>query len=268
MYFQFNYNNTQINYTDAGSGNIVILLHGFGEDATIWQHQIYHLQSHYRVIVPNLPGTANSQLLQKENCTIEDYAHCIHQLINKVAHNQKVVLLGHSMGGYIALEVAKNYSLQLAGFGLIHSTAYADTAEKKQTRLRSIEVMKEYGVESFLKNTIPNLYSSWFKSQHGQQVEAQMAQNKNAALATLQQYYYAMISRRNNAAVLQETKLPVLFVLGTDDAAAPMQDVLQQCHLPKTSHMHIMPNTAHMGMVEQPQTVNKFIETYLQHVWD
>jgi pimeloyl-ACP methyl ester carboxylesterase len=141
----FTHQDLVISYTDVGVGNVVVLLHGFGEDGNIWKQQVAYLAQQFRVIVPDIPGSGNSPLLKKQDVSIEDYAHCIHQLIADILpdDNNKITLLGHSMGGYITLSYAKLFPQKLNAFGLIHSTAFADSEEKKQVRLRGIETITQ-----------------------------------------------------------------------------------------------------------------------------
>ena len=75
-----------------------------------------------------------------------------------------------------------------------------------------------------------------------------------------------MISRSDKTNVLKSTALPVLFVIGEDDIAAPMSDVLQQVPLPTVSFVHILKNVGHMSMVEAPGKLNKILIDYLSFV--
>lgn len=269
MQHHFVFQNSKISYTDVGQGNIVMLLHGFGEDASIWKLQQHFLSKKYRVIIPEIAGTGQSQLLDKENVSINDYALCIHNLVEHILKNkeQKIVLLGHSMGGYITLAFANLFPQKLKAFGLIHSTAFADSEEKKVVRLRGIEMMKEYGAYSFLKNTIPNLFSNQFKQAHYIQVEELIENGKSFTIVALEQYYIAMINRFDTTDVLKQTTVPVLFIMGTDDVAAPLNDVLQQCHLPEQSHIYILQNVGHMGMLEDTNAVNNVIDSFITECW-
>lgn len=264
----FSHNNNHIAYSDTGVGSMVVLLHGFGENASIWDFQQSFLSKNYRVIIPQLPGTANSSMLQQQKVSINDYAISIHYLIESLTENsgQKIVLLGHSMGGYIALSFAKLFPEKLSGFGLVHSTAFADSEEKKQVRLRGIEMMKEYGSYAFLKNTTPNLFSNQFKQTNPKEIEALIEDGKKFSVAALEQYYLAMMNREDATDVLKTASIPVLFIMGTDDVAAPLKDVLQQCHLPAQSHIHILENVGHIGMWEATTTVNTAIEAFLQNI--
>lgn len=265
----FVYQNSKIYYTDIGCGNIVVLLHGFGEDASIWKQQAQFLSKKYRVIVPEIPGTGNSEMLDKTSVSINDYAICLFNLIEYIdkKNEHSIILLGHSMGGYITLAFANLFPQKLKAFGLIHSTAFADDEAKKQVRIRGIEMMKEYGAYSFLKNTIPNLFASEFKEENSHQIEALIENSKTFKVAALEQYYTAMMNRLDATNVLKQSSVPILFLMGTDDVAAPLNDVLQQCHLPTQSHLSILQNVGHMGMLESIDTTNNIIDCFITHCY-
>jgi pimeloyl-ACP methyl ester carboxylesterase len=257
----------QISYTDNGVGDIVVLLHGFGEDGSIWKNQIDFLARFCRVIVPDIPGSGSSPILNKKDISIEDYASCIHQFLKNILPNQetKIKLLGHSMGGYITMAYAKLFPQQLNAFGMIHSTAFADSDEKKQVRLRGIETIKQYGAYSFLKTTIPNLFAADFKQKNYSDVSALVEKSKHFSEAALEQYYLAMMNRADTTDILKKSELPVLFIVGSEDIAAPLQDSLQQCHLPSQSHIHILEKVGHMGMMESAESVSIFINQFLSN---
>ena len=258
----FLFNQTTISYTVTGSGTPVLLLHGFGEDSRIWKTQIEYLQECCQLLVPDLPGSGKSGILQLNEPSITDYAACINALLQKENIN-KCILLGHSMGGYIALAFAEKYPQHLIAFGLVHSTAFADSEEKKAIRKRGIEMMQEYGVYPFLKNTIPNLFTEKYKKDNPEPVAELINEGKNFTTEALCQYYTAMMNRPDLTDVLKTAKVPVLFVLGTEDVAAPLDDVLQQVYLPVVSEVHILKETGHMGMMEEPKKLNKYLSDFI-----
>ena len=170
------------------------------------------------------------------------------------------------MGGYITLAFAAKHPEMLQAFGLIHSTAFADSAEKKEQRQKSIELIGSYGSHAFLKNTIPNLFAVRFKQIQPEQMNQLIEQSKNFNPMALQQYTYAMQQRADKTVVLKNTTVPVLFMIGTDDVAAPMNDVLQQVYLPDESYIHILEQTAHMGMWESTTLFNQHLQAFLAAV--
>jgi len=267
MIKHFKYNQSTIFYRVEGKGKTVVLLHGFGEDSNIFNQQINFLKNYCQLIIPNLPGSGNSEILNEENgdITIDDYATCIYALL-KQENIQSCIMLGHSMGGYITLSFTEMFPQYLKGFGLVHSTAFADSEEKKQNRLRGIEMMEEYGGYAFLKTTIPNLFSQNFKKNHPEKIAMLIEEGKKFSTKALQQYYKAMMNRADKTSVLKNTLLPVLFIIGTEDVAAPVKDVLQQSQLPLNAYIHILENIGHMGMWEATEKLNQYLVNFIQTI--
>jgi pimeloyl-ACP methyl ester carboxylesterase len=277
-----------VHYKIYGEGVPVVLLHGFGEDSCIWNRQVEVLQNHCRLIVPDLPGTGSSRwddvngvngewsMVNKKQLTnspftidhsrltpsINDLADSIYHLLQQ-EQIQSSYLLGHSMGGYITLAFAERYPSMLKGFGLIHSTAFADSDEKKKNRQRGIDLMEQYGGFSFLKTTIPNLFGEVFKKTNPEAVDQLIQQSVDLSTPSLQAYYYAMMNRPDRTHVLKSNPLPVLFVLGTEDIAAPLNDVLQQTHLPLISYIHILDGVGHMSMWESTERLNELLIAFI-----
>ena len=258
------YKNAKIGYKTYGSGKGVVFIHGFGEDSSIWDEQVNFLQAHCRLLVPDLPGSGQSALLQQEPIGVEEYADCINALLNQ-EQVDSFILLGHSMGGYITLAFAEKYAGKLKGFGLVHSTAFADSEEKKASRQQGIRMINEYGAFAFLKNILPNLFSKDFKTNQLQKVTALVEKSEAFSSKSLIQYYTAMMNRADRTAVLKNAVVPVLFVMGTEDTAAPLDDLLQQVTLPNMTHLHILENVGHMSMLEAPDELNNFLLKFINN---
>ncbi len=261
MQKKFLYQQKEIFYRVEGKGKSVVLIHGFGEDSSIFDYQINFLKEHCLLIIPDLPGSGHSEMLEKEN-QISDYADCIKALIEH-ENISSCIMLGHSMGGYISLAFAEKYSNLLRGFGLIHSSAFADNEEKKNNRRKGIQLMEEYGAYSFLKNTIPNLFSSHSKEALPQKIASLIEASKHFSTKACQQYYAAMMNRPDRTNVLTGNQLPVLFVIGKEDVAAPLNDLKQQIDLPECSYIHILDEVGHMSMLEAPDELNKFLLDFI-----
>jgi len=258
------YKNALITYHVYGKGLPLILIHGFAETNTIWKNQVDYLSDYCSLIIPDLPGSGESELpdLSGKNLSINDLADAI----NSVAENENLgpcIMLGHSMGGYVTLAFAEKYPEKLKAFGFVHSTAFADSEEKKQNRLRGIEMMESNGSYIFLKTTIPGLFADVFKKENPAVVTQLIEEGKQFKKETLQQYYYAMIQRPDRTQVLKNTRLPVLFVIGTEDIAAPLNDVMKQVHLPEIAYIHIIENTGHMSMLEMPEKLNGILKNFI-----
>jgi pimeloyl-ACP methyl ester carboxylesterase len=260
----FLFQNKHIHYKVYGQGKPVVLLHGFGEDSTVWEPQVNFLKDKFRLIVPDIPGSGQSELVP--GALIETYADILQQLFDlerpSLTEN-KASLIGHSMGGYITLAFAEKYPDQLNSFGLFHSSAFADPEEKIATRRKAIGFIQEKGAHNFLKTSIPGLFTTEFKNQHPEKVEALVEAAKNFTPEALIQYYEAMIARPDRTHVLQNFDQPVLFLIGQHDAAIPFESSLRQCYLPQQSHVHILRQSAHMGMWEEEEKANSILLQFL-----
>jgi pimeloyl-ACP methyl ester carboxylesterase len=242
----------------------IILVHGFGEDGAIWHNLLPSFCSRYRVIVPDLPGSGasphNSRMMN-----IDEMAKLMHQLA--VFENAgKHLFFGHSMGGYIGLAYAEHFGRELAALGLVHSTAYADNEAKKAARQKGIAFMNELGAQKFLNQAIPNLFTKNYVVHQRDKVEELLKKGAMFAVETLTGYYKAMLKRPNRIEVLRTLRAPVFFAAGFFDEAVPFIDMLQQCHLPDSSYIHILENTAHVGMLEEPEELNRGINNFLNRI--
>lgn len=261
----------QLFYRVAGEGTTVVLVHGFGEDGTVWDLQYDAFPGH-KLIIPDLPGSGKSDPI--EDMSMEGMAEALREMIvhemaalyYKEGEPDSVVMIGHSMGGYITLAFAEKYSEMLKGFGLFPSTAYADSEEKKATRQKGIQFIREHGAFEFLKTTIPNLYSPETKEKSKEIILKHIASVHNFSPGTLVSYYEGMIRRPDRTHVLKQTHLPVLIMLGRHDTAVPIQDGLEQTHMPKLSYIHILEHSGHMGMREEPLEANQIISNYLRTI--
>lgn len=251
-----------MSYSVQGQGVPVLFVHGFAEDSHVWDEQVAFLQPHCQLIVPDVPGSGESEYNVQLN-TIEDYADCLYALLLE-ERIEGCIMLGHSMGGYITLALAETHADKLAAFGFVHSTSFADSEEKKQNRLKGIKMIEEYGSYAFIKNTTPNLFSVGYKERFADKVDALIKNGANFKKEALKQYYNAMMNRPDRSGVLRNSKPAVLFIAGTDDVAAPLNDVLQQVYLPATAYIHILQNTGHMGVWEATEAVNTYVLQFIE----
>jgi pimeloyl-ACP methyl ester carboxylesterase len=180
---------------------------------------------------------------------------------------ESVVVIGHSMGGYISLAFAEKYSQKIKGLGLFHSTAYVDSEEKKGTRRKGIEFIKQHGAVEFLRATIPNLYYLKTKENNNYLIEEHLKNVSYFTESSLIAYYQSMMNRPDRTNILINSNYPVLFIAGKYDTAVPLQDIIEQTHMPDLTYIHILESSAHMGMVEQPELSSKILKEYLENTF-
>ena len=248
-------------YTDNGSGIPVVFLHGFCETHQIWQSFSSSLSENYRVICLDLPGFGQSKLLPT-GFSIADVASNVISFL-KGLKVESCVLVGHSLGGYVTLEMAHQQPEFVNGFCLFHSTAYPDSEEKKISRNKVIEFVTKNGVRPFTESFIPPL----FYVQTNEQIATVVKMASNTPLETLIAYVKSMRDRPDRTNVLREFAKPILFIAGEKDAGISVESVQKQADLAQKATLLTLPNVAHMGMFENKQRtlgkVNEFLQDRL-----
>lgn len=253
-----------IAYEDTGSGFPVVLIHGFCETGAIWKDFSPALSKKYRILIPDLPGFGKSPL-PSDGFSIDDIARMLHEWLQQL-NITKTVLIGHSLGGYVTLAFAKNYPELLSGFGLFHSTAFADDAEKKSSRNKVIDFVRERGVEVFATSFVPQLFYHKNRVRLEQEIEQVVKIAAETPEPTLIAYTKAMRDRDDRTDVLRSFNQPILFIAGEQDGSVPIEKTDEQILLPHKAIVHIYDQVAHMGMFEAREESLKAVKQYLAHV--
>jgi 3-oxoadipate enol-lactonase len=249
----------KISYKEQGKGKVVILLHGFCGSSAYWDELLPLLPDQYRWMMPDLRGHGESGA-PAGDYTMDAFATDLAQLV-KGLELGPVIMLGHSLGGYITLAFAEKYPELLSGYGLIHSTGFPDNEAGKEGRLKSITTIEEKGLSVFIEGLIPKL----FAPDHLKSMPEAVAKAKRigeetdpqAAIRTLQ----GMRTRPDRNHVLAEAKVPVLLVAGEQDQIIPVERTFS---VSSGLITQVQINAAaHMSMVEAPQSLVEAIETFI-----
>ncbi len=251
--------NKKLFYRTNGEGPAVVLLHGFGGAGFRWENQ-YNAIKDFQFIVPDLPGSGRSEII--EDMSMEGLAEIIFQLLQELKVD-KCKMIGHSMGGYVTLAFVEKHPEMIESYGLFHSSAFADTEEKKAGRKKTIKSIEENGVVPFLKTFVPGLYSDSFKQQHPGEIESHLTKVSSVSQAAIISYLQSMIERPDRTHVLKQNKMPVLFVLGRNDSIIPFKDMLTLASMPDISYIHVLEQSGHMGMIEESEQSNDILNNFL-----
>jgi len=121
----------------------------------IWRFFQEELSEQFQVVLIDLPGHGKSTL-QKNNFTIDDIAEEINSFLS-TKNIYKFFIVGHSLGGYIALAITELYPDSLLGLGLFQSSTFADDEQKRAIRDKVVKYIEENGVASFTETFVPGL---------------------------------------------------------------------------------------------------------------
>lgn len=261
-YFDQNVGEVTLSYTDEGAGHCIVLLHGFCGSREYWKKIISDLSKKHRVLGVDLRGHGHSSTSStaKDEYQIEQMADDIAKLIT-VLEAEKATIIGHSLGGYVALAFAERFPEMLHSFALIHSTALPDDEAGKTNRVKGMERIEKEGIEPFVQDLIPKLFAPQNLERFDGDIQfAKQIGNKTSkygAIGALQ----AMKNRGDRRKVLQNPDLPILLIAGRNDQVIP----LEKTFLHKGDHImeRILEKSGHMGMLEEPEQLTEMIFEFL-----
>ncbi len=242
-----------IAFHEAGSGNVVMLIHGFPMSAAVWRGITGKLSESFRVITPDLPGFGDSPL-PSGPFGVDDVAAMLLQKADALGIN-KMVAIGHSLGGYVTLAMVNRDPDRFAGFGLLHSTALPDTEEKKAGRNKAIKFIGTHGAEAYGSNFATTLFAD---TKHPD-VPFVRELNIRANAETLVGYLRAMRDRPDRTDVLRSFPRPILFVAGEEDPLIPPADLRRQAELASRAVFYELEHQAHMALVEDVPATSSLV---------
>jgi pimeloyl-ACP methyl ester carboxylesterase len=257
-------NNLTISYNDEGPDDVpvIIFIHGFPFNKTMWQQQVEALKGSYRTIAYDIRGHGNTES-GNENFTIDLFADDLVNLMDELKLN-KAILCGLSMGGYIALNAVEKYPERFDGLILSDTQCTADTPEGKEKRMLTIQSIKESGVEKYAEDSIQHFFLPASLNIKQKAVAAVKQMIINTSQQTLCNTLLALANRKETCTYLAEIDIPVLIMVGKDDKITPppkAQFMHEKIH---DSLMHVLNHTGHLANIENQYEFNYQLRAFLE----
>ena len=239
-----NVNGIQLAYERRGKGNPLVLLHGFPLDHHLWDEVAPLLGDTFDVITPDLRGFGNSTMIDPPH-SMDDYASDIASLLNRL-NIHKAAIVGHSMGGYVALAFARLYPGRVSGLGLISSQVLADAPERKEGRYKSATDVAANGIGSVVEAMTPK-----FTADEKLQAYARTAMERQQPAAYIGALR-TMAERPDSTHLLSSFHFPVVIVHGDADSLIPIDRAREMKAALPQAYLLEIPGAGHMPMMEAP----------------
>jgi pimeloyl-ACP methyl ester carboxylesterase len=223
----------------------LVFLHGFGEDERVWADFLPNYTWPFPVICP-------AYATWDDCATLADYAR---KIVSSLPSDSHFILVGHSMGGYIALEMASQFPERIQKVVMLHSTFGADSEDKKINRDRTAELLAKKGTGFFIGPFLPNLFASVSQDL----ISTLASRYRELSAAGLIAATKAMRDRKDFTAFVVETAIPFLFILGAEDELIAPESITR--FIKKS--VVILPNVGHQGTYEAPDDVAEAINQFV-----
>ena len=248
---------SKVFYEIKGQGKPILWLHGFLEDHQIWDN-IYptFLDLGYQIILIDLPCHGQSRFLG-DYCSMKEIAAIVDQILkeNKI---ENPYVIGHSMGGYVGLELLLLRNIQLT---LLHSNFLNDSPSKKDDRNRVIEVVKK-NKRLFLQEAIPNLFAEENRSKCKAEITDLIKRAKLIPSSEICAITCGLRDRSDLTKLLNQHKISI--IQGEKDKVVPMDSMLEKCENLKSDQQVLqIKNVGHMSMFEDTESLINRLKTIL-----
>jgi pimeloyl-ACP methyl ester carboxylesterase len=237
----------------------LILLHAFPLDRSMWDRECRALaDAASPIVAPSFPGFGRSEL-PKRQPTLDDYADAVAAVMD-AAKIERAAVAGCSMGGYVALAMWRRHRARVAGLALVDTRAEADTPEAKENRARLAALVREHGVEAYLKAP-PKLLRDG--SPQWPAVKEIIRRQDKEAVA---QASVAIGSRADSTADLASIDVPTALIVGEADEITPR--ALSQTMYESIPHatLSVLPDAGHLSNLEAPEAFDRAMRAWLRRL--
>lgn len=243
---------TALHIADSQVGeHCIVLLHGYLESMTIWEDFAHLLIPHARVISLDLPGHGISMIKGTEH-SMEMLADTVSALLEALGV-ERCTLVGHSMGGYVALAFAERHPEQLAGLVLLHATPNADTPEKAADRQREIDAVAAGRKELLVRTAPARRFAEQNRKRFADEIQdcAEIAYlNEDEGIMALLR---GMGARPDRNEMLSELNVPQMFIFGRNDDYIPQERAEAVAARHPQAEVVWLEQSGHMGFIEEPE---------------
>lgn len=244
----------------------VVLLHAFPLNSEMWQPQFEALKSeNIPFLAIDYPGFGKSPEWEGSP-SMDDFAEKVYEAISRL-NLPKVVVVGLSMGGYVALSLYRNHPEIFTGLVLANTKASADSEEARQRRLKLIEqILEEPSMRGLIQFHLEKFFTDDTRKTVPQLSELVNRLMKQATPSGVILALQAMAHRKDSTDLLGKMPFPVLVVAGENDSLLPATDSQYMVDHLKTGELEIIPAAAHLSNIEQPEAFNRSLLRYLRTV--
>jgi len=235
----------------------IVLIHGYGFDDRTW-NPVELAFDGYDVLRLRLPGFGNDTITSPY--TIESLAEHFWKELDLRA-NSVVHLVGHSMGGYVCMEMLGQQPDRVSSLCLIHSHVFADADEKKKARTGVLEEIRSAGREAFVRRMITSMvYQGDQKKAFVEQLIARGLHYDDDAWYNGTQ---AIRDRKDHEETLKNFSGPCAIIMGEADTAVPLALGHKQAALIAQGNLITYPEVGHLAMYENTaQLIDDLVTFY------
>lgn len=259
-------NNHTFRYNEEGpfSAPVIIFIHGFPLNKSMWKPQIEAFKDDYRVIAYDVRGHGKSDAGEMDfsiNLFVTDLINLMDAF-----YIDKAILCGLSMGGYIALNAVENYPKRFSALVLCDTSCMADPAPVIENRMKTIRELHEEGAEKYAEESLVKLFAPDSLKMQISAVETVRKMIVKTSVPSMCNTLRALATRNESCSGLHEIQIPVLILVGKEDVITPAATAQLMHEKIADSKLEIIPQAGHLSNLENPKEFNEKLRKFLSSV--
>jgi pimeloyl-ACP methyl ester carboxylesterase len=250
---------------DAGTGPAIVLLHAFPLNGRMWELQLGGLADRFRVLAPDLAGFGLSWT-PESSFSLDDQAAAVELSLEDLEVHE-MVLVGLSMGGYVAFPLLERLGRRVRGLVLASTRATADDDATATDRHRLAAEVEANGVAAAADELLPKLIGTSTLRDRPElidRVRAVILENKESGVAAALR---AMAARPDRTGMLHRIGCPVLVVAGEDDPVITVEDGRRMASRIRDARFTVVPRAGHLTNLEAPAEFNRAVAEFAGSVF-
>ncbi len=247
--------------TTTPAKGVVVFLHGFPFDHTLWDAQAALLARDFRVITYDQRGLGRSSV-PLHAYLFESFVDDLLTLLDHL-HVTRAVLCGLSMGGYVALRCAERSPETIQGLVLCDTRSEADTNAVKLKRSADLRIIREQGMEAFADNFLKSVFSPVTGASKPNVVHAVRNMILSCPSEGIQKALVALATRTDTTGALSNLRAPSLVLVGEDDRITPPSAARELHQRLPDSELVLIPEAGHLSNLENEAAFNSALSRFM-----
>ncbi|MDT0691182.1 alpha/beta hydrolase [Salegentibacter sp. F188] len=248
------YRDTEIYFSSEGTGNPLILLHGFMESSKIWEDFVPSLAAKRQVVCIDLPGHGGSGCFNEIH-SMEEMAKAVKEVLRHLGI-EKAAIAGHSMGGYVSLELSKIFPTLLKSLTLINSTPEGDSEERKINRDRAVRLVNK-NKSAFVKMAISNLMLPENSKKYQSEVQDLIFEALRMSVKGITAATKGMKIRSDNVNLFSSLEIEKNIIAGKNDPILNLVE-LKKVAIEGNANLFLLEG-GHLSFVEDKRALRKIL---------
>ncbi len=251
-----NVNGIKINYEEKGSGELIVLLHGWGSNIRLFANLTELLSKKYRVVAMDMPGFGESEEPPAAWC-VDDYADFVVNFLEDY-NADKIMLLGHSFGGRVIIKLSsrRDRPFEITKVILVDSAGIMPPKSKKKSfRTRWYKFCKGILSTGIMRKLAPESL---------EKLRVKYGSADYAAASPLMRQVLVKTVNEDLEPLLPNIKCPTLLVWGVNDTATPLSDGEKMEKLIPDAGLVKLENAGHYSFLDQQYTFNRVMSSFMK----